>query len=151
MKSEGARRCLCVACGWSGRRKQQATGAPKACPVCASLNVVVAGSPLPLPRDPEAIARALNADPWLLWRVCRNVQTLRVVGPWTPFGGYWERMELDGTRVAWVRDSGVGMFEWETRRERGCSKASMEAMAAADAALQLESDRLRLVGRGSRP
>jgi hypothetical protein len=108
--------------------------------------VVRAGdTEFPLSRDPRVVARALNADPWLLWQVLRELGPLRIAAPWTSFkDGYYERIANDGSRAASVRVE-LGAYQWETAHHRGFASELEVAVAQADEALAGESIHWRLL------
>ena len=143
--SVGKRKAFCLSCGWRGERTTPNRNKP--CPHCKTNRVVRAGDlDMPVPRDPKVIARALNADPSLLWQVLREVRDLKIAGPWIPFDGqtYFERIANDGSRAAFVRIE-LGVFHWETVNHSGFAPRVEDAMDQADEALAGENIHWRLV------
>ena len=138
------RPAFCLACGWKGQRAEGGPTAP--CPKCSSAAVVLAGVEIPVPRDPVLIARLLDAEPALFWRVMRALSSRTLVGPWRGIGdGDWERSTFDGPRIAWIWVE-LGGFNWETREGRGSCGSLLLAMVDADGALEERAtEGLRLV------
>ena len=133
VKPEKRFHAFCTSCGWKGQRMEKSADNP--CPKCNSKSVVLAGSDLPISRDPAVIARLLDSDPELHWRVLRALESRRLIGPWTPVGmGYWERVAFDGERVASITVE-LGGFNWETSSERGSAVSAPIAMNEADEVL----------------
>jgi len=125
---------LCLQCAWKGQRTLASAANP--CPKCGSMQVAVAGVGMAIPYDPSQIARILDADPALHWRVLRALGSRILIGPWTPIGAdYWERATFDGTRSAWIWLE-LGAFNWETSESKGAAASLQLAMAAADRTLE---------------
>jgi len=121
---------FCLGCGWKGQRNQHGTALP--CPKCKQRKVALVGGGLPMSREPEVIAKALDSDPELHWRVLREMESQRLIGPWVSIGmGYWERAAFDGERVASIKVE-LGGFNWETEAGRGSAVDLKTAMGEAD-------------------
>jgi len=99
----------------------------------------------------RTILEALEANPMIMWKVCRGLNEREFIGPWEPMSNGHLRVDASGDSVAEIEGSEEAIL-WIVYDNEGNTTAKgseankFEAMVAADRALQQTYPSAEVIG-----